>query len=70
MLADCARRDLTFANWDASRPGPGSSPATYHRLLPGDADRLAASGCLFARKFACDSDVAEYLRLRRAGQRT
>ena len=68
-LGECARRALTFADWSVSRRESVSSPTTFHRLLPGDAAMLEACDCLFARKFAADSDVSRHIRLGRAGQR-
>lgn len=69
-LAECAQRDLTFADWDSSRRESGWGPATFHALLPDDAAKLQSTDCLFARKFAPDSDVFHYIRVGRVGQRT
>jgi Core-2/I-Branching enzyme len=69
-LAECAQRDLTFADWNPSRREAGWGPATFHALLPGDVAGLQSTHCLFARKFAADSDVSQYIRLGRTGQKT
>ncbi len=70
VLAECARRDLTFADWDSSRRESGWGPATFHTLLPGDVAKLRATDCLFARKFAADSDVSRHIRVGSARQTT
>jgi hypothetical protein len=72
-LADCARRDLTFVDWrpsNASRHESGWGPVNFHVLSPDDVANLQATDCLFARKFAADSDVSRHIRIGSASQRT
>ena len=47
---------VTFTNWRES--DRGLHPKEYHRLTEADVAALRTSGCLFARKFGADSDVA------------
>jgi hypothetical protein len=56
-LHECLQRDLTFADWRRV----SISPATFHSMALGDLKLLQHSSSFFARKFAPDSDISNYL---------
>lgn len=50
-------RPVTFVDWEQRE---GGHPRTFGRLSEADVRQLSTTSCLFARKFAVDSDVAAY----------
>lgn len=50
-------RPVTFVDWEQRE---GGHPRTFGRLSEADVQQLGTTSCLFARKFAADSDVAAY----------
>lgn len=56
LQTDVIPRDLTFTEW----AGGTSSPTSFVRVDSLHIQRLIASGCLFARKYPPQSNIAEF----------
>jgi len=56
-LDKCVKRDLTFAHW----PQQSRSPITFSNLSYSELKLFRTTPALFARKFAIDSDIANFI---------